>query len=85
MLFNFGKCKCLHTGHGNEDAQYTMGGTVLNTTLKGPKREKLHAMHVKELIKTNILNGNHIFNVSGLLIKKLNTFSIKVRKSRHFD
>ena len=34
MLFNFGKCKCLHTGHGNDDAQYTMGGTVLNTTLK---------------------------------------------------
>ena len=34
MLFNFRKCKCLHTGHGNEDAQYTMGGTVLNTTLK---------------------------------------------------
>ena len=33
MLFNFGKCKCLHTGHGNEDAQYTMSGTVLNTTL----------------------------------------------------
>ena len=34
MLFNFGKCKCLHTGHGNENAQYTMGGTVLNTTVK---------------------------------------------------
>ena len=34
MLFNFGKCTCLHTGHGNEDAQYTMGDTVLNTTLK---------------------------------------------------
>ena len=34
MLFNLGKCKCLHTGHGNEDAQYTMGGTVLNTTVK---------------------------------------------------
>ena len=34
MLFIFGKCKCLHSGHGNEDAQYTMGGTVLNTTLK---------------------------------------------------
>ena len=33
MLFNFGKGKCLHTGHGNEDARYTMGGTVLNTTL----------------------------------------------------
>ena len=34
MLFSFGKCKCLQTGHGNEDAQYTMGDTVLNTTLK---------------------------------------------------
>ena len=34
MLFNFGKCKCLHTGHGNEDEQYTMGGILLNTTLK---------------------------------------------------
>ena len=34
MLFNFGKYKCLHTGHGNKDAQYTMGGTVLNTILK---------------------------------------------------
>ena len=34
MLFNLGKCKCLHTGHGNEDAQYTTGSTVLNTTLK---------------------------------------------------
>ena len=34
MMFNFGKCKCLHTGHGNEDAQYTMGGIVLNSTLK---------------------------------------------------
>ena len=34
MLFNFGKCKCLHTGHGNEDDKYTMGGTALNITLK---------------------------------------------------
>ena len=34
MLFNFGKCKCLHTGHGNVNEQYTMGGTVLNTTVK---------------------------------------------------
>ena len=35
MLFNYGKCKCLHTGHGNEDAQYTMGDTVLNKESKG--------------------------------------------------
>ena len=24
----------VNTGHGNEDAQYIMGGTVLNTTVK---------------------------------------------------
>ena len=32
MLFNFRKCKCIQTEH--EDAQYAMGSTVLNTTLK---------------------------------------------------
>ena len=34
MLFKFGKCKCFPTGHRNEDVQYTMGGSVLNTTVK---------------------------------------------------
>ena len=34
VLFNFGKCKCLHTGHGNLDVYYKMGDTVLGTTLQ---------------------------------------------------
>ena len=34
MLLNFGKCKCLHTGHGNLDVNYEMGDTVLGTTIK---------------------------------------------------
>ena len=34
MLFNFGKCKCLHTGHGNLDVNNKMGDTVLVTTVK---------------------------------------------------
>ena len=34
MMFNFGKCKCLHTGHGNLNVNYKMGDTVLGTTLK---------------------------------------------------
>ena len=34
MLFNYGKYKCLHTRHGNEDEQYIMGDIVLNTTVK---------------------------------------------------
>ena len=34
MMLNFGKCKCLHTGHGNLDVNYKMGDTVLGTTVK---------------------------------------------------
>ena len=36
MLFNFGKCKCLHTGRGKEDVQYKMCSIVLNITVKKP-------------------------------------------------
>ena len=28
MLFNLGKCKCLHTGPGNTGMNYEMGGTI---------------------------------------------------------
>ena len=34
MLFNFGKCKCLHTGPGNTGMNYAMGGTILSKTVK---------------------------------------------------
>ena len=34
QMLNFGKCKCLHTGHGNLDVNYKMGDTVLGTTVK---------------------------------------------------
>ena len=34
MLFNFGKCKCLHTGPGNSGMNYEMGGTILSKTVK---------------------------------------------------
>ena len=34
QMFNFGKCKCLHTGHGNLDVNYNMGNTVLGTIVK---------------------------------------------------
>ena len=30
MLFNFGKCKCLHTGPRNTGMNYEMGGTILS-------------------------------------------------------
>ena len=34
FFFNFWKCECLRTEHGNKDIQYTMDCTVLNTTIK---------------------------------------------------
>ena len=34
MLFNFGMCNCLHTGHRNLDINYNMGDTVLGTPVK---------------------------------------------------
>ena len=34
MLFNFGKCKCLHTRPGNTGMNYEMGGTILSKTVK---------------------------------------------------
>ena len=32
MLFNFGKYKCIHIGHGNMDVEYKMGDAVLGRT-----------------------------------------------------
>ena len=32
MLINFGKCKCMHIGHGNMDEEYKMGNAVLGRT-----------------------------------------------------
>ena len=34
ILFNVGKCKCLHTGPGNTGMNYEMGGTILSKTGK---------------------------------------------------
>ena len=34
MLFNFGNCKCLHTGPGDTGMNYEMRGTILSKTVK---------------------------------------------------
>ena len=34
MLFNFGKCKCLHLVPGNTSMTYEIGGTILSITVK---------------------------------------------------
>ena len=39
MLLNFGKCNCLHTGHGNLDVNYNVENTVLCTAVKEKELE----------------------------------------------
>ena len=34
MLFNFGKCKCIHIGLGSMDEEYKMGDAVLGRTIQ---------------------------------------------------
>ena len=50
MLFNFGKCKCLHTGPGNIDMNYEMGGTILIFVFK-IKEMKMTRGHSYTLVK----------------------------------
>ena len=51
MLLNFGKCKCLHTGHGKLDVNYKMGDTVLGTTVKEKDFQSSVALHLQRVIK----------------------------------
>ena len=34
MLFNFGKCKCIHIGHGNMDEEYKTKDALLGRTIQ---------------------------------------------------
>ena len=65
MLFNYGKCKRLHTAHGNEVAQYTMSDTVLNTTVKEKELGLTISadMKVSEQCAIAAAKGNHIFGL----------------------
>ena len=75
MLFNFGKCKCLHTGHGNLDVNDNMGKTVISTTVK----EKDFGvtingdMKVSEQCGIAASKGNHIL----VLIRRNITYKEK--------
>ena len=75
MLFNFGKCKCLHV---NVDVNFKMGYTVLGTVKENDLRVTISAdMKVSEHCCIAVSNGNAIFglirrNIQGKqLIKSL--------------
>ena len=65
MLFNFGKCKCLHTGHGNLDINYNIGDTVLGTTIKEKDLGVTISadMKVSEQCGIAASKGNHILGL----------------------
>ena len=62
MLFHFGKCKCIHTGHGNMDEEYKMGDAVLGrTTQEKDLGVTVSAdMKVSEQCGMTASKGNHI-------------------------
>ena len=65
MLFNFGKCNCIHIGHGNMDEEYKMGDAVLGrTTHKKDLGVKLSAdMKVSEQCGIAASKGNQILGL----------------------
>ena len=66
-MFNFGKCKCLHTGHGKLDVNYKMGDTVLGTTVKEKDLGVLIStdMKVSEQCGIAASRGNKILGLIG--------------------
>ena len=65
QMFNLGKCKCLHTGHGNLDVNYEMGDTVLGTTVKEKDLEVTISTDVKVSEQCGVAasNGNQILGL----------------------
>ena len=75
MLFNFGKCNCLHTGHRNLDISYNIGDTVLGTTIKETDLGITISVYMKVSEQCGIaaLKGNQILG----LIRRNNIYKEK--------
>ena len=64
MLFNFGKCKCIHIGHGNMDEEYKMGDAVLSRTTQKDLGVTFSAdLKVSEQCGIAALKGNQILGL----------------------
>ena len=65
MLFNFRKCKYLHTGPGNTGMDYEMGGTILSKTVKEKNLGvSMHAnMNISEQCRIAASNGNQLLGM----------------------
>ena len=76
MLFNFGKCKCLHTGPGNTGMNYEMGGTILSKTVKEKDLgvTMIANMKVSEQYRIAAAKGNQVLG----MIRRNTTYKEKV-------
>ena len=69
MLFNSGKCKCLHTGPGNTGMNYEVGGTILSKAVKEKyigvtMNANMNAnMKVSEKCRIAASKGNHVLGM----------------------
>ena len=75
MLFNFGKCKCIHIGHGNMDEEYKMGDAVLHRTTQEKDLGVTYSaiMKVSEQCRIAASKGNQILG----LIRRTITYKEK--------
>ena len=83
MLFKFGKCKLLHTGHGNLEVNYKMGDTILVTPVKGKDLGVTISpdKKVSEQCGIAALKGNKIIG----LISKNNNYNIQGEKANYIS
>ena len=79
MLFNFGKCKRLHTGPGNTGMNYEMGGNILSQTVKEKDLGiSMNAnMKVSEQCRIAASKGNQVLG----MIRR----NITYKKKKKFD
>ena len=65
MLFNFGKCKCIHIGHGNMDKEYKMEDAVLGRTTQEKSLGVTFSadMKVSEQCRIAALKGNQVLGL----------------------
>ena len=84
MLFNFGKSKCIHIGHGNVSREYFVGNTILGTSVKEKDLGVTVSadMTVSEQCGLAAANGNQILGLIRRNITNMEkTLSIPVYKA----
>ena len=81
MLFNIGKCKCLHTGPGNTGMNYEMGGTIQSKTVTEKYVLLGVTMKVSEQCRIAESKGKQRIGMIRINITKENSLSVPLYKS----